>query len=127
MKPTLQNGSYAPERARLHSVGSQLLTMIGSAELAISSLVEAYKLRNQLVQGGLVPENLSMEASVELIELWHISVAGIIAMARLGLHAGSIHLINREAMYLKTTKTSCYIVILRNVPYKKYIDGTAVT
>jgi len=41
---------------------SQLVTRIGSAELAIASLVKAYELRNQLVQGGLVPENLSMEA-----------------------------------------------------------------
>jgi len=63
------DGFYVSERARLHFVRSQLLTMMGSAELAISSLVKAYELRNQLVQGSLVPENLSMEASVELIEL----------------------------------------------------------
>jgi hypothetical protein len=43
-------------------VGSQLLTMIGTAELAISSLVKVYELRNQIVQGGLLHEDLSIGA-----------------------------------------------------------------
>lgn len=46
-------------------------------------------------------------------------------MARLGLHAGCIHFIDREAMYLKASQISCYIVILRNVPYKKHQDSAA--
>lgn len=62
MKPTPQMGLYVLERARLHFVRSQLLTMMGSAELAISSLVKVYELRNQLVQGGPFREDLSMGA-----------------------------------------------------------------